>query len=309
MRVLNYIKSFFPKYQYIYEWTINLNSEEKYRELINTQGIYKDEFEIIRKSGNSCLRLKYCNKKLNQVKQIDELNNIEIQLNNEAIKFSFFKHQKNRINFLIPKEKESNSFLGQESKTNFRIPNPESIKVPFQIIAKLSKKDPIFSWLPFEEFFITYPLFTSIHDFLFLDYSNSLAPELIGNYKDIDYPFGMMESNVIHKFKKTNLEIKSIKNLNKDEDLDFEYWYCARTGVPMWIQNAEIPRCPKSGKIMKFVCQIDTSESVKVIESNLTSDKDYFNRYTQHLQFWGSGTLYIFIEPSTKVVGLIIQDT
>ena len=60
---------------------------------------------------------------------------------------------------------------------------------------------------------------------------------------------------------------------------------------------------------MRFVCQFNTSESVKVSQSNLKSEEDNFTQYNKKLRFWGSGSLYVFIEPISKVVGLIIQDT
>ena len=118
-----------------------------------------------------------------------------------------------------------------------------------------------------------------------------------------------MESAGIHKFNRTNLTIKSIKKLNKEEELDFDYWYAGISGIPFWIQHPDIPKCPKTGNLMRFVCQINTLDSVKVNQSNLISKESYFPQYTKDLRFWGSGTLYVFMEPESKVVGLIIQDT
>ena len=297
------------KYQYISESSINLDSEDEFRDLINTQGIFEDEFSEKIKTQSPSLQLKYDNDYLTQIRYVNQLNNIDIELTNSAKSFRYFKNKRNRINFLIPTEKESNSFIGEDGTAKFTTPKSNLIEVPFQIIAKISRKDKPFSWLPFEELYITYPIFSGTSEFIFLDYSEPLSPELIGNYKNIDYPFGKMDTAGIHKFNRTNLSIKSIKDLNEDEDLDFEYWYAGISGIPFWIQHPDIPKCPKTGNLMRFVCQLNTSELVKVSQSNLKSEEDYFTQYNKSLRFWGSGSLYVFMEPISKVVGFIIQDT
>ena len=297
------------RYQYISEWTINLDSEDEFRDLINTQGIFEDEFLVKRKTSSTSLQLRYDNDYLTQIRYIDELNDNEIELSNSAKSFRYFENKKNWINFLIPTEKETNSFIGEDDTSNFTAPKSNLIKVPFQTIAKISSKDEPFKWLPFEDFYITYPLFAGLGEFMFFDYNEPLSPKLIGNYRNIEYPFGKMNPAGIHKFNRTNLSIKSIKKLTEDEDLDFEYWYAGISGIPFWIQNPDIPKCPKTGNLMRFVCQINTLESVKVSESNLKSEENYFAQYSKDLRFWGSGTLYVFMEPQSKVVGLIIQDT
>ncbi len=297
------------KYQYISEWTINLNSENEFRDLINTQGIFKDEFSAKRKTPSTSLQLRYDDDYLTQIRYIDVLNDSEIELSNSAKSFRYFENKKNRINFLIPTKKETNSFIGEDGTLNFTAPKSNLIEVPFQTIAKISSKDKPFEWLPFDDFYITYPLFTGLGEFLFLDYIEPLSPKLIGDYKNIEYPFGKMDPAGIHKFNRINLSMKSIKNLSEDEDLGFEYWYAGISGIPFWIQHPDIPKCPKTGNLMRFVCQIKTLESVKVGQSNLKSEEDYFAQYTKYLRFWESGTLYVFMEPKSKVVGLIIQDT
>ena len=297
------------KYQFIHAYSVNLTNEQDFRKLINTQGIFEEEFEIKRKTGSTSLQLRYDDNFLSQIKCIDEFNDEEIELNEGARKFRYFEQNKNRINFLIPSDNNSHSYLGEDTQEEFKVPIHESIKVPFQIIGKLSGKDQVFNWLPFEDFYITYPLFSSIADFLFLDYSNPVAPKLLGEYPNVEYPFGEMENNGVHKFQKTNLKVRSIKNLRKEEDLDFDYWYFGTTGVPSWIQHPEIPVCPIGGKTMKFIGQIRTNKSIKVKDSNLISNEPYFDEYANHLCFWGSGELYVFIEPESRIVGMLIQDS
>ena len=297
------------KHQYISEYSINMNSEDEFRDFVNTQGIFEDEFLIKSKTPSTCLQLRYDNDYLTQIKYIDELNDSPIELNDSAKSFRYFENNKNRIHFLIPTDEESNSFIGEDLSTNFLPPKSDVIEAPFQIIAKISRKDKPFHWLPFEDLYITYPLFTGLGEFLFFDYNNPLNPQLIGNYKYMQYPFGKIDPTGIHRFNRTNLSIKSIKKLNEDEDLDFEYGYAGVSGVPFWIQHPDIPKCPKTGTLMRFVCQINSLESVEVGHSNIRLTESYFEEYTKYLRFWSSGTLYVFMEPESKVVGLIIQDT
>ncbi|TSE06968.1 hypothetical protein [Aquimarina algiphila] len=297
------------KEHYILGYNINIYEKERVLDIIDTQGIYKDEFDILKQTGNISTKLIYCNKNLIKIVEIDELNNIETRLQDNLNCIKYQDIPKNRINFLIHSEKEENSCLGEIDFTKFLKPNCDDIRSPFQLIGKLSKKDESFKWLPFDELYLTYPLFTGIGDYLFLDYSNPLAPSVCQTDYIIDYPYGEINKNLVHRFERSNLKAKSIKIVNDLNDLDFEYWYNGIAGVPFWIQHPEIPRCPKNGKKMKFVCQISTTESVKVKESDVLNDNSLSIRDHQFLQFWGSGDLYVFIEPESKIVGYLIQDT
>lgn len=105
------------------------------------------------------------------------------------------------------------------------------------------------------------------------------------------------------------MSILSIFDVEDKSMLDFNYWHYGITGLPFWIQYPEIPRCPVSGRLMRFVCHLNSCLSIKIVQSTLSFTTKYAKDYCYDLRFWGSGTLYIFMEPETKIVGFLIQDT
>ena len=297
------------KEQYLLGEGIHMHEEEDLLDIMNTQGIYKDEFDILRQSGNISTKLVYHKGYLTAVKEIDALNNINIDLNAKLRNQKYAEIPRRRIHYMLNSTMESHSHFGEDEFHAFSMPVSELINSPFQVIGKLSQKEPIFTWLPFEEFFLTYPLFTEIMGCLYLDYSNPTSPEVYAVDYEINYPHGEIAVDRLHKFQKTNIAIRSIKDLNEEQDLDFDHWYIGITGVPFWIQHAEIPKCPKTGKRMKFICQINSMDSIKVTQSDILNERIPFVEMHTSLSFWGSGTLFVFIEPESKIVGYLIQNT
>ena len=88
------------KYQYISESSVNLDSEDEFRNLINTQGIFEDEFLAKMKTQSPSLQLKYDNDYLTQIRYINQLNNIDIELINSAKSFRYFKNKRNYSKYL-----------------------------------------------------------------------------------------------------------------------------------------------------------------------------------------------------------------
>ena len=296
-------------YQYIFGFDLIHTSKDAFENFINVQGISKEEFEVAISGDCTCLQLKYENGWLAEVRQIDESNNTP-RLNQEPIgAYEYFQNQQNPINYLVPSKKPTNSYLGEGNQEKFKAPITDAIDLPFQIVGKLSRKDEVFNWLPMEDLYLTYPLYSGIGGYLFLDYSDPLNPVYCPSDLLIDYVFGKIDRKGVHKFDQTFLSVKSICEIEERIDLSFEYWHYGMTGVPAWIQHPELPKCPKSGRFMKFVCKIDSREEIKVRDTNLKPTFDFWGEYSNYLRFWGSGSLYVFIEPESKIVGYLIQDT
>ena len=78
--------------------------------------------------------------------------------------------------------------------------------------------------------------------------------------------------------------------------------------VPNWIQDPDIPVCPKSNRIMMFVCQLQ-GDGVTTKHSNVVAHDEWYEQYYNKLNFWGDGDLYVFFEPTSKVACYIIQNT
>jgi hypothetical protein len=297
------------KIQYTFGASINLYEENKFRDFVNTHGIFEDEFELARYVDIGNLKIIYENGALVQIREIDELNNHSRILTPNSKEFTYFQNDKHRINYLVKSNSVTNNYLGGDKPDNFKLPTNPRIKTPFQYLGKISKCDNNFGWLPFNELHLIYPLFSGIIGHLYLDYSDPFAPEIIDRNLFSETYYGEMDLNGVHKFSKIYLTTKSIKRIENLEDLVFDYWHLGMSGVPFWIQAPDIPRCPITGNLMKFVCQINSSDEIQVQESNLKSEVSYFENVNKNLKFWGSGELFIFLEPNSKIVSYLIQDT
>ena len=59
---------------------------------------------------------------------------------------------------------------------------------------------------------------------------------------------------------------------------------------------------------MKFICQLGSFSDIKAIFSNV-KPTDGMEQYFQKLNFWCDGNLYIFIEPTSKIMCYTMQNT
>jgi len=187
--------------------------------------------------------------------------------------------------------------IGGAAPAPFRLPVCNSV-TPFQYLGEISASDPVFGWLPFD-LHLACPIYMNMGP-LFVDYGDPNAPCIFNREEveswDCDYD-----------------------DLGPDSEIIFEQWHVgtvptdrfdnsyaeglAHTGVPDWVQDPEIPRCPKSGKVMRFVCQIQSASGLKIAHSNIAL------RVGEDLKFWGDGCLFVFFEPETRMACYFIQNT
>jgi hypothetical protein len=209
-----------------------------------------------------------------------------------------FKSKK--IQYELVRDNKGMHQIGGEVPQSFIIPENEFL-AGFQYLGYIDHTDPLFSWLPFRLNLI-HPIYTNEY-FVYLDYSNPTSPKIIepkdtasstSAFDEID-----KNSSIIFEGVKVHLEQK--------EEID-EFESIGICGEPAWLQESEIPKCPKSGKRMKFVCQLGSFSDIKAIDSNV-KPTDGMELYFQNLNFWCDGNLYIFIEPATKTVCYTMQNT
>ena len=206
----------------------------------------------------------------------------------------------NNIPFSIEKTSVSNSFLGGSKPSGLMIPNINS-DIAFQYFGTLSAKDFPNKILNFDLHLVA-PIYDSF-DALFMDYSNPIEPKIINpEASHFSRTFEEMNSDSKVVYEKT--PIKYVKGGN------FRY-HMGNTGVPSWIQRPYYPINPKNGKKMIFLAAFDTTESreqIDVQEINFEVKDDY-KRYFQKLDFWSTGSIYIFIDPTTRTVCYFLQTT
>lgn len=206
----------------------------------------------------------------------------------------------NNTSYTIKKSLNSESYLGGKKPDKVILPylNDETF---FQYFGKLNKDEFPNKLLNFDLHLIA-PIYDSF-DKIYLDYSNENSPKILNSESvNISRTFEVTNSNSEIIYKKSPIKFEKGGSIR---------YSIGNTGVPSWIQNAEYPICPKNGDKMKFLIAFDFCESGEEINLEYTSFKrdEDSERYFKNLDFWGCGSIYIFINPKTKVVCYFIQNT
>lgn len=201
-------------------------------------------------------------------------------------------------------DKNGKHQLGGDIPQEFQIPENQ-FKSNFQYLGFINNNDEILDWLPFKLNLIC-PIYLDI-DYVFLDYSEPNIPKLI--YPEITSEIGSayrtlnLDSKIV--FKPNKFSLKKIDKIIEDNKFDVK----GIIGKPNWEQNKDIPICPKTNKKMKFVCQITSWNDVVVKYTNFVGEDDYEQELFSKMNFWCDGSLYVFIEPESKMVCYFIQNT
>ena len=201
----------------------------------------------------------------------------------------------------LVRDKNGKHQIGGDKPTDFEIPKNEFIS-NFQYLGYIDNNDKLFSWLPFRVNLIC-PIYLNIES-VYLDYSNPNAPTIISpedtgsvttEYDDLN-----LNSVIVFEETKVNVELKT--------EID-EFNCIGVAGSPNWIQSDNTPRCPKSNKKMKFLCQLMSFGDVKSKFTNVKARDDYYQSYFDKMNFWGDGNLYIFVEPTQRTICCFIQNS
>ncbi|PZR07466.1 MAG: hypothetical protein DI539_23645 [Flavobacterium psychrophilum] len=190
--------------------------------------------------------------------------------------------------------------IGGEVPKDFNIPTNEFI-AGFQYLGFIDNSDPLFSWLPFRVNLI-HPIYTDECS-VFLDYTNPGSPTII---EPLDTTASTSAFDEVDKNSKIIWEAVKVGTEEKQEIDEFES--IGICGKPEWLQEDETPTCPKSGKRMKFLCQLGSFGDIKSTYSNVIP-KNGMAQYFEKLNFWCDGNLYIFIEPTTRTMCYTMQNT
>ena len=155
------------------------------------------------------------------------------------------------------------------------------------------------------------PLFAQYFDRLDLDYTNPLAPAFVDqtafekslNLHDINYDDIKNPSQIRYAAKHLVASVRRPRANTSRRDA------IGSAGAPVWSQNPSPPKCPRTGDMMTFLAQIDTFHDQNVVGKPFEKlDLAYRNGF-KTLNFWGSGTLYVFYHPESKIVTTLVQST
>ena len=190
--------------------------------------------------------------------------------------------------------------------------NSKSIVLPsiacqgtFQYLGVLTAGSEAWTWLDFD-FHLMAPILLDFN-LLWMDYSEPESPvilnkdeiEKVGSaYDDILTTTSFIEYNEV----RTQLKIENEVGEHEREALGY-------AGLPVWFQGEMMPRCVKTGKRMKFLCQLTSSDMVKAADRNFDINDEFIEERLQSLDFWGGGALYVFLQPESKIACYTIQTT
>ncbi len=282
------------KKQYLAGREFNVDGKEHYLSFIETQITDKETAEnffshsILTYNENGYLE--YAESK-NQDGDVREL----------PIRDNKIKYRNLRINKLynFQQKKNGKNWLGGKTPTNFLIPD-NTCPGSFQYLGKVSANNKAFNWLPFDINLIC-PIFLNF-DKIWLDYSEPNAPKI----------FNSEEVNSLSKFyddikPSSFIEYEQVNfDINPVTEIRFGIGF---TGIPSWIQFSDIPKCPKTQKTMRFLCQLQDSDNIKTKRTNIKPVNDWYKRYFEKMTFWGDGELFVFFEPESKIACYMIQNS
>lgn len=277
---------------YLAGWEAHFNGDQQCENFIATQITNKETILDI----DNGIELVFENEKLVKAYDYEYGDKKKRPLKQDELGFPFLDLKPNKYLKLVENENGLHQ-LGGEIPFDFKLPENKCV-VPFQYLGYIEKTEKNFDWLPFK-LHLTCPIFLNVGK-VFLDYSDNLNPILI-NREVVERADTSCEKDL-----KPDSEI--IYNEMKFDFVEgFEGSKNGHAGIPNWIQYPGIPVCPKSGKRMRFLCQLNGGVSAK--KSNVIPHKESWRPYYEQLNFWGDGDLFVFFEPDSRVCCYFIQNT
>jgi hypothetical protein len=273
-------------------WEVHLNGDQQCENFIATQITNKATVEAL----FSGIELVFENNKLIKAYDYEDGDRNDRELKADEIGLEYQVFEENRILQLVEDENGIHQ-LGGEIPSGFQLPENNCV-VPFQYLGFIDNHDKNFNWLPFKVH-LACPIYLNIGN-VFLDYTNPDNPSIINREAveraDTSYDDDLNQNSeiVFNEMKFSFVEAEAFNGTG-------------HSGIPNWIQYPDIPTCPKSGKRMKFLCQLNGGISAK--RTNVEPKEESYRRYYENLNFWGDGDLFVFFEPTSKVACYFIQNT
>lgn len=283
-----------PKKQYIAGWEVNLDGKEHYQSFIETQITDK----ITAENLYSHIVLTFNeNNFLECAESKDEDGNVEELI----IRNNHIQYKELRINkiFNFEKSKNGENWIGGNIPSDFLIPK-NSCPGSFQYLGKLSKESEAFKWLPFDLNLIC-PIYLDINK-VWLDYSEQNSPQILNleEVNSLSTAYDDLKTDSFIEYEKIRFTTK------EDSEIGYEIGF---SGIPNWIQFSDIPRCPKTQKTMRFLCQLQSNDEIVTKKTNIKPVNEWYRKYFESMNFWGDGDLYVFFDPESKIACYMIQKT
>ena len=270
---------------------VHLNGDQQCENFIATQITNKETVESV----FSGIELVFKEGRLAQAYDYEEGQRKERSLATDEIGLPYREYEENRILKVVEDENGPHQ-IGGEVPQNFRPPE-NNCMVPFQYLGFIDHSDQNFAWLPFR-LHLTFPIYLNTGN-VFLDYANPDFPSIV-NREEVEAADTAYDD--------LNKESEIVFNAMKFSFAEaVEFAGIGHGGVPNWIQYPGIPVCPKSGRRMRFLCQLNGGVSTN--RSNVEAKDEWYAQYYEELNFWGDGDLFVFFEPTSRIACYFIQNT
>lgn len=288
--------------KYLAGWEIDFNNIEELKKILVTQGIDQDGFEYF-KHFQTVTELIYDNNLISKT-ILHSRFMIEEQSHPRFI-LPDIKWEERKPFHLIKNKKGVHSIGGQKPK-DFIVPKVETINSSFIFIASIDCTDSNFEWIGLEKLHICYPIYEGIFE-IFFDYSDPFKQTII-NPETFEWSWLNVKDTRTEKIFFEQQKYISTSNYyyNDIERNPEDYLLC---GLPLWYQAPQIPICPRTGKVMKFVTTINSDPHIKISNEVKLDRLEYkeLPYISDYLNFGSHGNMFVFYEPSSKVLYLNCQ--
>lgn len=278
--------------KYLGGWEVYWDDPDFVEAYLLTHGVDKKGFGFFKKF-QSGLELFLEGRKLVKCFKHDE-NGKELEV--EQIELPLSSWENHKV-FFLEKSPRGPHRIGGTIPKDFKLPHHPQMKTPFQYLGTIDGSEKYFSWLGINHFHITYPSYECCGG-VYLDYSNPNEPVVIEpvSFDPAWYEPGMEKMSPI--FSETRFSVTERWKLE-----DYENDQLLLCGIPLWYQSPNVPRNPITGKVMKYVCTINSDAEIKL--SNYEENSGYIRN--DFLIFADMGHLYVFFDPEAKIAHLQIQ--
>lgn len=206
--------------------------------------------------------------------------------------------------FALEAHPQGSHRLGGERPAGLVLPRHEVMKTCFHYIGYIDGSDPRFAWTGLHRLHIVWPLYECVHSGIYLDLARPDAPEVL-NPDAFDaawYNSDMSEVDAL-AFEETPCQTAALGDVEAYGLGDYPPAHLGLCGIPLWLQSADVPVCPRTGETMRFVCGIGSDKIPAMPGREATS----LGVTATHMSFGDGGTLYVFYHPGSKVMFLQAQ--
>ena len=195
--------------------------------------------------------------------------------------------------FFLVKCEQGPHTIGGEKPGDLQMPTHSNLRTHFQYIGRIDGSDPYFTWLGVPQLHIIFPVYECNYG-IYLDWTNPFAPTIL-NPETFDPAWEIrvaegMSYEMVRYCTTQEIDIELFENGSDDILL---------CGVPLWYQAPNIPICPRTGEVLKYVCTVNSDHSIKVKQHNQTES---LLSCTDHLCFGDHGWLFVFYHPGSKIM-------